>query len=166
MTPAVTLSAQIWPPSGVVSGIHRSYSQCNNHCPEEAKRKWKKKKSLNHLQSNQAPRSTWPSTPESTYMYTNGKFKISFLSLKLSLLAASPLVNTPPYCPSVVNLPATLANPWAEISQGNSLTQMLPKELHKRLNLYLTRQNSSLGKQTYFRSSLLSTWWGSGDWLE
>ena len=126
----------------------------------------KKKKSLNHLQSNQAPRSTWPSTPESTYMYTNGKFKISFLSLKLSLLAASPLVNTPPYCPSVVNLPATLANPWAEISQGNSLTQMLPKELHKRLNLYLTRQNSSLGKQTYFRSSLLSTWWGSGDWLE
>ena len=91
----------------------------------------KKKKKKNNLGSNQAPRSNWPSTSESTYMYTNGKFKISFLSLKLSLLAASPLVNTPPYCPSVVNLPATLANPWAEISQGNSLTQMLPKELQR-----------------------------------
>ena len=95
------------------------------------KKKITKRKKKNNLGSNQAPRSNWPSTSESTYMYTNGKFKISFLSLKLSLLAASPLVNTPPYCPSVVNLPATLANPWAEISQGNSLTQMVPKELQR-----------------------------------
>ena len=157
MTPAVTLSAQIWPPSGVVSGIHRSYSQCNNHCPEEAKRTWKKKKvwtTCNRTKHRGAPGLALRSLRTCTR------------TVNSSLLAASPLVNTPPYCPSVVNLPATLANPWAEISQGNSLTQMLPKELHKRLNLCLTRQNSSLGKQTYFRSSLLSTWWGSGDWLE
>lgn len=81
-------------------------------------KKKKRKKEMNHLESNQAPRSNWPSTPEPTYMYTNGKFKVSFSSLMLRLLAASPLVNTPPYCPSLVNLPTRLANPWAEISQG------------------------------------------------